>query len=310
LGKRELSSRRCASAPGGRPSTSDECPLQLDERRLPEGRRVGWGAESALSATERASSLMQAVLSREKVSFTKHPARLSKDEVRSPRDGFQRAPSQRRQFLMRREDDTQPDRPTRDECRVGRGGCPPRPPTDPDVRNSRIRLFALRIRLDPGPDRSGSASSRQLCLAILATCAMVCEDCGSPIRPTARPAARRRPLLRRVPRVGSPASLLLLRRSDFSRLVRPRFVAFAQPYLRCAPCSLPAQRALPARAWGFCLAGAPRRLSEGRRETSQVPGQPLCTCPALRPRWSRCARPFSAAMLPSAAEKASASTTI
>jgi hypothetical protein len=26
-------------------------------------------------------------------------------------------------------------------CRVGPGGCPPRPPTDPDVQVSRIRLF-------------------------------------------------------------------------------------------------------------------------------------------------------------------------
>ncbi len=30
--------------------------------------------------------------------------------------------------------------------RVDRGGCPPRPPTDPDVRNSRIRLFGSHIR--------------------------------------------------------------------------------------------------------------------------------------------------------------------
>jgi hypothetical protein len=27
--------------------------------------------------------------------------------------------------------------------RVGPGGCPPGPPTDPDVRNSRIRLLGL-----------------------------------------------------------------------------------------------------------------------------------------------------------------------
>jgi len=30
--------------------------------------------------------------------------------------------------------------------RVGQGGCPPRPPTDPDVQISRIRLFGSRFR--------------------------------------------------------------------------------------------------------------------------------------------------------------------
>ena len=32
-------------------------------------------------------------------------------------------------------------RPLKEGCRVDPGGCPPGPPTDPDVRNSRIRLF-------------------------------------------------------------------------------------------------------------------------------------------------------------------------
>ena len=31
-------------------------------------------------------------------------------------------------------------------CQVGPGGCPPRPPTDPDVRDYRIRLFEVRLR--------------------------------------------------------------------------------------------------------------------------------------------------------------------
>jgi hypothetical protein len=34
--------------------------------------------------------------------------------------------------------------------RVGRGGCPPRPPTDPDVQISRIRLFGIRDSLRGG----------------------------------------------------------------------------------------------------------------------------------------------------------------
>ena len=29
------------------------------------------------------------------------------------------------------------------ECQVGPGGCPPRPPTDPDVRDYRIRLLGI-----------------------------------------------------------------------------------------------------------------------------------------------------------------------
>ena len=31
-------------------------------------------------------------------------------------------------------------------CRVAPGGCPPGAPTDPDVRNSRIRLLGARVR--------------------------------------------------------------------------------------------------------------------------------------------------------------------
>ncbi len=31
-------------------------------------------------------------------------------------------------------------------ARVAAGGCPPAAPTDPDVQNSRIRLFGTRIR--------------------------------------------------------------------------------------------------------------------------------------------------------------------
>src|SRR5436305_15190072 len=31
-------------------------------------------------------------------------------------------------------------------CRVDLGGCPPRPPTDPYVRNYRIRFFRSRVR--------------------------------------------------------------------------------------------------------------------------------------------------------------------
>lgn len=74
---------------------------------------------------------------------------------------------------------------------------------------------------------------------------------------------RRRPLLRGVPWVGSPASSLLLRRSDFPA-----------PPLR----SLALRSAVP----------RPR----GDVGISQVPGEPSRACPALRPRRSHDARPF------------------
>ncbi len=39
-----------------------------------------------------------------------------------------------------------PPVPRRSFARVAAGGCPPAAPTDPDVQNSRIRLFGTRIR--------------------------------------------------------------------------------------------------------------------------------------------------------------------
>jgi hypothetical protein len=72
---------------------------------------------------------------------------------------------------------------------------------------------------------------------------------------------RRRPLLGGVPRVGSPASSLLPRRSDSSPPIPPRFVAFAWRYRR--------------------------HSADGGDEVSQVPGEPSRTCPALRPRRGR-----------------------
>jgi len=48
-------------------------------------------------------------------------------------------------------------RPSR---RVGQGGYPPRPPTDPDVRDSRIRLVRLWIRYSDG-DLVNDSGARQ-----------------------------------------------------------------------------------------------------------------------------------------------------
>jgi hypothetical protein len=85
----------------------------------------------------------------------------------------------------------------------------------------------------------------------------------SSIFPSLGSDSRRRSLLDGVPRDGSPASSLLLRRSDSSPSIPPRFVAFAWRYRR--------------------------NSADGDDEVSQVPGQPLRTCRGLRPRRSRCA---------------------
>jgi len=74
---------------------------------------------------------------------------------------------------------------------------------------------------------------------------------------------RRRPLLGGIPWVGSPASSLVLRRSDFP-----------PPPLR----SLALRSAVPRLRGGVGI--------------SQVPGEPSRACPALRPRRGRDARPF------------------
>ena len=116
---------------------------------------------------------------------------------------------------------------------------------------------------------------------------MVGELGVSPIvPPSGSDSSRCRPLLRRVPRVGSPASSLVRRHSDFSRPRR---------------CSLSWHRR--------------SQLLAGGRETSQVPGQPLPPCPGLRPRWSQGAEvrgltPPCALVSPSAFKSASASTTL
>jgi hypothetical protein len=45
-------------------------------------------------------------------------------------------------------------------CRVGLGGCPPRPPTEPYVQFSRIRLFEIRVRYGRQTECTAMASGR------------------------------------------------------------------------------------------------------------------------------------------------------
>ncbi len=73
-------------------------------------------------------------------------------------------------------------------------------------------------------------------LASFATCSSCVEILREPdvsgIFPSNSSVIRRRPWLHRVPWVGSPASSLLLRRSDSSTPITRHFVAFVQRYRR------------------------------------------------------------------------------
>jgi hypothetical protein len=161
------------------------------------------------------------------------------------------------------------------------------------VPNSGIRLFGSRLRNVAQHASLRHAPLRRVVLVAAAIHRSPGERRfrhGVPsLVPSDGPAFRRRSLLGGVPRDGSPASTLVLRRSDFSSPIPPRFVAFAWRYRRYS--------------------------AVGDDETSQVPVQPLRTCLGLRSRWSRCAEVpgfalrLRAPMLPSAALNASASRT-
>jgi len=97
--------------------------------------------------------------------------------------------------------------------------------------------------------------------------------------------------------------------------IPPRFVAFAWRYhdrdavLRVRPLGRSRRStSRRRRAWGFASPVAPCRLCSWRRRGFPGSwGTPMWTCPALRPRRDRWARPFSAQpMLPSAVTTSSA----
>ena len=92
--------------------------------------------------------------------------------------------------------------------------------------------------------------------------------------------------------VSSPPSSVLSADSDCSPALPPHFVAFAWRYL--ASCRLRAHPPGTPRVVDpgpFVLAMPASPIAQGAHEPSQVPGRPLCTCPALRPRWGARTRP-------------------
>ena len=92
-------------------------------------------------------------------------------------------------------------------------------------------------------------------------------------------------------RVRSPRSTVLSADSDCSVAIAPHFVAFAWHYLAVGP--VRSHRTDPRRqAWAASYAVPAPRLWQGTTERSQVPGRPVRTCPALRPRRSLGIRPL------------------
>jgi len=82
-------------------------------------------------------------------------------------------------------------------------------------------------------------------------------------------------------------------RSDSLPPVPPHFVAFAWRYRAALTCSLPSTAKRHRRRPGVFLSPVTPRSGSLRRRQG-LPGSwgtPLCTCPALRPRWDLRARP-------------------
>ena len=93
------------------------------------------------------------------------------------------------------------------------------------------------------------------------------------------------------PGAGSPTSQVLSADSDFSPPVAHHFVSFAQHYHRFALFA-PLGPDVSPRAWTTSIAAPAPPLHGGEDEISQVPGRPLRTCPALRPRRTAIPRPL------------------
>jgi len=97
--------------------------------------------------------------------------------------------------------------------------------------------------------------------------------------------------------------------SDSRSPLPTRFVAFACRYHPRPRGSLPSTTRATPKDRGLLLFASLsplRPFSDGDDRASQVPGEPLCTCPVLRPRRDLHARPYGASVRPSAFRTASA----
>jgi hypothetical protein len=115
--------------------------------------------------------------------------------------------------------------------RVGRGGFPPRPPTDPCMPNSGTRLFRPRIR--PWPCGHG--------LVMLSAVVVLRWNQGS-VSPASFPPAASwpgAPFPQRGPSGRFPHVTGNMRRSDSLPPLPPHFVAFAWRYHGCTRVSFP-----------------------------------------------------------------------
>ena len=169
--------------------------------------------------------------------------------------------------------------------RVGRGGCPPRPPTDPGVPNSGTRLFRPRLR--PWP---GGHGPEALSAVVLLRWSQGSESLAS-IPPTVSwPGA---PFPRRGPSGRFPRVTGSTRRSDSPPPVPPRFVAFAPAVSRSHPRFGPVAAGCAGREPGV---GHPVPPAGAYREgvgASQVPGGPVCERALFSdPGGTACARPL------------------
>ena len=92
---------------------------------------------------------------------------------------------------------------------------------------------------------------------------------------------------------GFPCFIGTMECSDARSLLPTRFVAFACRYHPHTDVSLPSTLRGTPRAGGLLCRFPPcGSLSNGNDRASQVPGEPLCTCPVLRPRRDLRARPL------------------
>ena len=179
-------------------------------------------------------------------------------------------------------------------CRVDPGGCPPGPPTDPDVRNSRIRLFRLM-----GSLRGGRPS--RTCWPIQLSCLMQFRRDGSEVQSP-------RHLSLHQFHAPAPPSLL---RVPLGSVPRPRryYEALRLPAIHpgglvdspagtvlALRVSLPPSASTAYDGPGFWSPGSPTGFFRTEITGSpEFPSDLLDACPAhIRPRRDRSARPFGA----------------